>query len=750
MSATAEAMAPVGADAWQLEWWERGRDRRNVFAVRHAIWLRRLLIARAVFLFGSLLWLAVSAIVLPDLRSGLGVWLGVLWILTASFLLARTKTFTWSGYMRLFAVSIPWSVAAAVLCHSLGLQGPLHSLHASGPFIAIAAIGEESLKLLPIALLAMLAPGRVHRFSTADWMLAGLASGAAFEMAEEFIRRVGHVDGGSLFDFDRLSTDLATYSVQGMQQGHGYVVFWPGHHVTTAFVTAAIGISIAMMRHSSRRRGVRRHALLTAALFLPVAAWFTVVSRHAALNAEAKYSTNDLPAPMAWWDALMPDRWGNGLTIALLVVLVMLIDARRFSRWGDADLVDTKEPGSLIAAEHQISRACRGVINSWPRMAGIASIASAMSNAFVRLVRIIVRDIGQVIDVHRTSGDESWWVGAHNARSLVVMQREQRELVNHLDAPPEARRRWRLVATIAFAALIVATVVIAPAVANHIDTTIRDNGLLGWLAGLLDDFKAWFIGLSGWEKLLAGVAIAMLVFASGGTLGAALTVGSLAYNVLDKGDEAINFVEDPQGAARRYFSSATPAGVLTDMGELALTFWLPARGAPAATRQMSSLLAEYRHNPGAYRQAQRAWLHDKRNERHLAGEVERGSIRRGHLYDDGLARINGRRPINYLYAGRRYDGPKWTPDLQTKYPNGVHFTTEGFPNFTPYRRYDVALEHLTAVYREDEYAANALAGFARTPKGYVWHHVEDGKTLQLVPEDIHKAVRHTGGAAVLK
>jgi filamentous hemagglutinin len=50
----------------------------------------------------------------------------------------------------------------------------------------------------------------------------------------------------------------------------------------------------------------------------------------------------------------------------------------------------------------------------------------------------------------------------------------------------------------------------------------------------------------------------------------------------------------------------------------------------------------------------------------------------------------------------------------------------------------------------DERIANKLAGVPRTPTGYVWHHVEDGETLILIPKDLHNAVRHTGGAAVIK
>jgi hypothetical protein len=47
--------------------------------------------------------------------------------------------------------------------------------------------------------------------------------------------------------------------------------------------------------------------------------------------------------------------------------------------------------------------------------------------------------------------------------------------------------------------------------------------------------------------------------------------------------------------------------------------------------------------------------------------------------------------------------------------------------------------------------ANQAAGFTDgVPEGYVWHHVEDGRTMQLVPQDIHAATAHTGGAELIQ
>ena len=41
-------------------------------------------------------------------------------------------------------------------------------------------------------------------------------------------------------------------------------------------------------------------------------------------------------------------------------------------------------------------------------------------------------------------------------------------------------------------------------------------------------------------------------------------------------------------------------------------------------------------------------------------------------------------------------------------------------------------------------------GIQQNIKGYTWHHLEDGKTLILVPTELHEAYKHTGGASLLR
>lgn len=73
----------------------------------------------------------------------------------------------------------------------------------AGPSVAIAAVMEESLKLVPLAIIAFLAPGRARRFAATDWALLGLASGMGFQAAEDMVRRVALRPGIFSLFFER-------------------------------------------------------------------------------------------------------------------------------------------------------------------------------------------------------------------------------------------------------------------------------------------------------------------------------------------------------------------------------------------------------------------------------------------------------------------------------------------------------------------------------------------------------------------
>jgi len=116
------------------------------------------------------------------------------------------------------------------------------------------------------------------------------------------------------------------------------------------------------------------------------------------------------------------------------------------------------------------------------------------------------------------------------------------------------------------------------------------------------------------------------------------------------------------------------------------------------------------------------------------------NVNKGTGYD-------GVRIINKKYAGQTYN---LSGDLAKKYTNGVKFTNDGFPDFSPYSKAKVKIDGLKGNTSSDFTAANKAMGLKSTPSGYTWHHVEDGRTLMLVPTDLHQAVRHTGGAALIR
>ena len=90
--------------------------------------------------------------------------------------------------------------------------------------------------------------------------------------------------------------------------------------------------------------------------------------------------------------------------------------------------------------------------------------------------------------------------------------------------------------------------------------------------------------------------------------------------------------------------------------------------------------------------------------------------------------------------------PNTEAAIRGKYPHGVPFTQQGFPDFARYRISRVEIT-LTGSRSADFKAANQAAGFSRTPKGYTWHHHHEAGVMELVPTDLHDAVRHTGGVA---
>lgn len=107
--------------------------------------------------------------------------------------------------------------------------------------------------------------------------------------------------------------------------------------------------------------------------------------------------------------------------------------------------------------------------------------------------------------------------------------------------------------------------------------------------------------------------------------------------------------------------------------------------------------------------------------------------------------INGRKIINSDLAGKA-----------VKAKGGeVFIDFDGFPDFTPYAEKIVRVDGLTGNRAKDEKLAMQVLGMNDyNKKDMVWHHHQDGKSMMLVPKNVHSVakggVNHTGGSGIIK
>jgi hypothetical protein len=115
------------------------------------------------------------------------------------------------------------------------------------------------------------------------------------------------------------------------------------------------------------------------------------------------------------------------------------------------------------------------------------------------------------------------------------------------------------------------------------------------------------------------------------------------------------------------------------------------------------------------------------------------------------SRLDFSKPNLGARPGTRPTIPADVERLAKTYPNGVRFTRAGYPVFTPYAVERVKVDGLDGIMDHDNPKANAAAGIPGKdpPDGFTWHHVEDGRTMELVPSDLHENVQHTGGRAAM-
>ena len=125
---------------------------------------------------------------------------------------------------------------------------------------------------------------------------------------------------------------------------------------------------------------------------------------------------------------------------------------------------------------------------------------------------------------------------------------------------------------------------------------------------------------------------------------------------------------------------------------------------------------------------------------------------RGRMIQDAIEEYSQNNTItNIRYAGGTMVPSGANADYILQRYGEIQMSTYGFPIFDDYAIARVELNDLTGIEDIDIAAANlAHHGTQNSVPGYTWHHLEDGRTMILIPTDLHDAYRHTGGAALLR
>ncbi len=105
------------------------------------------------------------------------------------------------------------------------------------------------------------------------------------------------------------------------------------------------------------------------------------------------------------------------------------------------------------------------------------------------------------------------------------------------------------------------------------------------------------------------------------------------------------------------------------------------------------------------------------------------------------------------YAGKIMEPAGELANIVKEKYGDILMTEIGSPVFDKYAVARIVSDGLTGANggMDDIALANLIHhGTKDTPIGYTWHHLEDGKTMILIPSDLHEAYRHTGGADFLR
>lgn len=339
---------PAGSLQFPPEAWQRVQWAWQRWLSRHEGLARGLLRLSRISQRITIVLLVVAVLVVPRLAAAMVPTLWMLACLGVMVLLSRTRTISWRAVSVMFSVSVPWALVVAKATELVAASGGM-STSDDGTSIALAAFVEEPGKLVPLVVVALVAPGRARRLAAVDWALLGYAAGAGFTAAEDGARRLAPqgmlaslLGGDKGLDYSLNAWTAGSFRLWNsdgllgrFMAGGGPSPLAVGHHVSTMTVAMAVGLGIVLWR-TGRPLG------RVVAWVLPAVALVQVVVDHAAYNASVASLTSvswlDSDDPVVYWLGAVWQVSGRGNNaIAYSVVLFglcLLADARRRLRTG--------------------------------------------------------------------------------------------------------------------------------------------------------------------------------------------------------------------------------------------------------------------------------------------------------------------------------------------------------------------------------------------------------------------------------
>ncbi len=539
----------------------------------------------------------VAVIVLPELRPAVVTYLSNVWLLLVLFWLTRPKTVSWRLVSAVFTVGLPWGLATGLLSRAgagwVGLQPGT-----AGPSAGLASTVEETLKLLPLLVIAVFAAGRARRFAAVDWAVLAFTCGLAFNAVEDSAREVYRaVTPPSLLEVlfggdPGLAYSSNPWTSARFESSDGVAVA-AGHPVWSMLVGACVGLGFAMWRAGAASTGRWSPAWQVGGVVLPLWALAWVITDHAAYNAWASspgFTEGVAGSGFPWLAAVAWVATGKGAVTGTVCVgayvACWLVDAHRRGvaarRSGDAGTRDVRcDVAPVWVADPEAT------VQRWWARAGDRVRGAALRAAVLLVARALVqaaRDAAVIVLAHVRVFGEPRVVALRRGRAAMAMTRDDRAVAMGATTPgrePTARRRFAITVGTLGTLVVAGWVVVGLVVASRIGAGLPLHGDQGELftfgvtddfANLLDRLGTWWDGLGPWGQIaVTAVAVAGILLLGGG-LGTALFATGIATYGLSHAHGLADLTRNPGAAVRDYAAHATPVGAVADLGGFGLTF----------------------------------------------------------------------------------------------------------------------------------------------------------------------------------